>query len=143
GRAVAGNHPLAVGHRRGGAIWIRTVSRFLVLIERFLRPKELAVSAGEAHHGPPRAALGRLSDEHAVVPDDGRRVASVRQRRLPANVLGGGPLYRNVFFWADPVAGWATPSRPRTREHRARENQDGACRCQPADHSRHFLSSDS
>ena len=105
-----GDDPLAVGHRRRGAIRVRAVRGLLLLRGDAHLPEQLAVGAVEAHE---RAALAHgLRDEDAVAPDDGRGIAGLWQRDAPADVLVLAPLHGEVLLGGDAVGVRAAPGGP-------------------------------
>src|SRR5260221_8035734 len=53
-----------------------------------------------------------LSEEHAIAPDDWRRVPSIRQSHLPAHILVVAPICREFFLRRDARAGRPAPLRP-------------------------------
>src|SRR5262249_23146610 len=125
-RAVADDDALAVGRRRRGAERVGVVRRFLLGIGHVLLPEHFPVGAAQAPErsrvrGSRTAAwrsrrpvllVGRLRQEDAVAPDDGRRVALVRQRHFPLHVFLVTPGQRQVGLGGVPLVVGAAPVRP-------------------------------
>jgi hypothetical protein len=59
-----------------------------------------------------RRALDHRRHEDAIAPDDGRRMAASRQRRLPGDVLVRCPLGRQLGFRRHPLPARTSPLRP-------------------------------
>src|SRR5262249_28347896 len=100
GRAVTDKDALPVRDRRSGAEGIGVVRRLFFLVFDLCLPDFLAVGAVEAEQGTVCAALRRLGQEDTVTPDDGSGIALVGQPYLPADVLGGTPVKRQVLLGA-------------------------------------------
>ena len=54
----------------------------------------------------------RLSDEHAISPDNGRGVARLRQRNAPSDVFVRAPMQWKIGFVRNPGSVWPAPLRP-------------------------------
>src|SRR5437867_5267337 len=89
---------LTVGCGRAGAVRIALLGRLVLGVGHPRLPAQFAAGAVEAHERTPILLLHRLRDEHTVSPDDGRRVATVRQLHPPANVLVRGPFNGQILF---------------------------------------------
>src|SRR6266545_6099497 len=96
GGSERGDHAPAIRHRRSGAKRIGFVSHFLPGPGHAGLPEQLAVGAVEAHDRAPIFLLKGLGDEDAIAPDDGSRIASVGQRRAPADVFVRAPMERKT-----------------------------------------------
>src|SRR5213078_2333652 len=88
----------------------------------------------EAEHGPALALLQRLREEDAIFPDNGRRVAPLRQRRLPAHVVGAAPGERHVLLGGNPIAVGPAPARPVAGQRQPRTGGDEERSTQKAHH---------
>ena len=81
-----------------GTIGIHFLRRFIFRVAHARLPEQFAVRSVEAHQGATILLLDRLCDQDAIAPDDGRRVATVRKRDLPAHVLFRAPFDRETLF---------------------------------------------
>ena len=109
-RARACHHPDrgAIGHRRGRRHVL--LAHVVVAAAEQLLP---ANRAGVAIERPQIEAAG-LGDvqEDVILPDDRRRAAAHRQRRLPGDVLGRRPFRRQAGVLAGAIELRAAPLRP-------------------------------
>src|SRR5262245_35956058 len=111
-RREVGKDGFAVGDGGGGAGRILLVRCLDEVARDVLLPELLAVLAIEGDDRAPLAAVESLGEEDAVAPDDGRRVARLWQRHLPAHVLRRAPGEWQVLFRGDAVAARAAPWGP-------------------------------
>src|SRR5262249_21329775 len=103
---------LAVGGWRARAGRILLMRRFWHGADDFLLPELFAVGAGEREERAPLAAVKALRQEHAVAPDDRRRVTGTRERDFPADVIRGAPGEGQRVLVADAGGMRSTPRRP-------------------------------
>src|SRR5207247_1797556 len=111
-RAETDINALTIRHRGAGAIWVVLLSGFVLGISHARLPKELAVRAIEAHERAPIFFLDRLSDEDAVSPHDGRRVARAGQRNAPADIFRVAPLAGEILVRRHTHSIPPAPARP-------------------------------
>jgi hypothetical protein len=120
------HHPdvLPVGDRRGG----RHVLLALPVVAAAHRPlphdfPRLAVDRPELELT--RVVCGRHVEENTLAPDNRRRSAARRGRKLPRDTLGDGPLERKTALGADPVGLRSAPLRPVLGVQSGSDGQDG------------------
>ena len=129
-RARPGHHPDrgAIGHRRGRRHVL--LAHVVVAAAEQLLP---AHGAGIAIERPQIEAAG-LGDvqEDVILPDDRRRAAAHRHRRLPGDVLGRRPFRRQAGLLAGAIKLRAAPLRPVVGVY----GKPGACRQQQPERNR-------
>src|SRR5690242_8599297 len=87
GRSKVGDHALAVRHRRRRAMWIGLMRLVLLPVADTGLPEHLAGRAVKAYHRAAILSLDRLGEKNTIAPDDGRGIAGIGQRNLPAYVF--------------------------------------------------------
>src|SRR5207249_3491908 len=83
-----GDHPLAIGHRRGGGVAVLiTYSRFGWPLRHRARPQQLAILLAQAVDEAILAALAGAGQGDAIAPGDRRRIAVARDAGAPNDVV--------------------------------------------------------
>src|SRR4051812_42069679 len=73
-------------------------------------PEEFTVLPIEADERP--TVADGLRDEDAVAPDDGSRIAGLRQLHAPFHILGLAPFFGEILLLADAGAERTAPGGP-------------------------------
>src|SRR5262249_918501 len=136
GRGEVRVHGLAVGGWRARARRILLMRGFWHGADDFLLPELLAVGAGESEKRAPFAAVKALRQEHAVAPDDRRRVPGTRERDFPADVVRGAPGKGKRVLVADAGGMRSTPRWPVVGHGKGGQEQPAEQGHQAAPHAR-------
>src|SRR5205085_8063113 len=83
--SVRSDHPLAVAHRRIRTVGVGLVRRLFLAGDDPFLPEQVAAGAVKAYQS--AAVADGLRDEDAAFGNDRRRVASLGERRAPAEVF--------------------------------------------------------
>src|SRR5262249_44178224 len=126
----------AVGGWRARAGRILLMRGFWHGADDFLLPELLAVGAGESEERAPFAAVEALGQEHAVAPDDRRRVPGTRERDFPADVVRGTPGEGQRVLVADAGGMRSTPGWPVVGRGEGGQEQPAEQGQQTAPHAR-------